>query len=80
MQAMVDICKDMYEQGVWPKEFTKVVLIPIPKKENATECEDHRTISLICHASKIMLKILTKRIESKVQHFISRNQFGFRRG
>jgi len=35
---------------------------------------------LICHASKIMLKILTKRIEYKVQNFISRSQFGFRKG
>jgi hypothetical protein len=80
MQEIVEICKGMYEQGEWPEEFTKVVLIPIPKKSNATECGDYRTISLICHASKIMLKILTKRIEYKVQNFISRNQFGFKRG
>jgi hypothetical protein len=80
MQAIVKICKEMYEQGVWPEEFAKVVMIPIPKKTNAIECGDHRTISLICHASKIMLKILTKRIEYKVQDVISRSQFGFRRG
>ena len=80
MQEIVEICKEMYEQGEWPEEFTKVVLIPIPKKSNATECGDYRTISLICHASKIMLKILIKRIEYKVQNFISRSQFGFKRG
>src|SRR5580698_431469 len=27
-----------------------------------------------------MLKILTKRIESKAKHFIGQNQFGFRKG
>ena len=80
LQVIVEMCKKMYEQGEWPEEFTKVVLIPIPKKSNATECGDYRTISLICHASKIMLKILTKRIEHKVQNFISKNQFGFKRG
>ncbi len=53
---MLEICKEMYEQGVRPEELTKVVLIPILKKSNAIECEDHRTISLICHASKILLK------------------------
>ena len=47
---------------------------------NAMECEDHRTISLISHASKIMLKVLTRRIEAKAIDFIIRNQFGFRRG
>src|SRR5277367_4187123 len=51
-----------------------------PKKANAVECSDHRTISLISHASKIMLKVLTKRIEAKAKDLIGRNQFGFRRG
>ena len=55
-------------------------MIPLPKKTNAVECEDHRTISLIPHASKIMLKILAKRIESKSREFIGKNQFGFRKG
>ena len=56
----------MYEYGVWPEDFTKIILIPLPKKTNAMECEEYRTISLICHASKILLKVLTKRIEAKV--------------
>ena len=44
------------------------------------ECSDHRTISLISHASKTLLKILTNRIEAKARDFIGRNQFGFRKG
>src|SRR6184192_2275154 len=54
--------------------------IPLPKKNNAVNCSDHRTISLICHASKIMLKVLTKRIEAKAKQLFWRNQFGFRKG
>ena len=50
------------------------------KKMNAVECSDHRTISLISHASKILLKIFTTRIEAKARDFIGRNQFGFRKG
>src|SRR6476469_8816002 len=46
---------------------------------NAVECSDHRTISSISHASKILLKILTNRIETKARDFIQRNQFGFRK-
>ena len=34
------------------------VFIPILKKGNAKECSNYRTIALISHASKIMLKIL----------------------
>src|SRR6476469_3875998 len=44
------------------------------------ECSDHRTISLISHASKILLKILTNRSEAKARDFIGRNQFEFRKG
>src|SRR6476619_3790978 len=55
-------------------------MIPLQKKMNAVECSDHRTISLISHASKILLKTLTNRIEAKARDFIGRNQFGFRKG
>ena len=34
------------------------VFIPIPKKGKAKECSNYRTIALISHASKVMLKIL----------------------
>ena len=34
------------------------VFIPIPKKGNAKECSNYRTIALISHGSKVMLKIL----------------------
>ena len=69
-----------YEKGKWPDDFTRIAMIPLPKKNNATKCSDFRTISLICHASKIVLRILTKRIEAKVRHLIGRSQFGFRKG
>ena len=41
----------------------KVSFIPIPKKGNAKESSDYRTIVLISHASKVMLKILQDRLQ-----------------
>ena len=38
--------------------FHRSVLIPIPKKGNAKECSNYRTIALISHASKVVLIIL----------------------
>ena len=67
-------------KDIWPSDFTRVVMIPLQKKMNAVECSDHRTISLISHASKILLKILTNRIKAKARDFIGRNQFEFRKG
>src|SRR6476619_7576520 len=72
--------QEMYVKGIWPSDFTRVVMISLQKKINAIECSDHRTISLISHASKILLKILTNKIEAKARDFIGRNQFGFRKG
>ena len=42
----------------------KSVFIPIPKKGSAKECSNYRTIALILHASKVMLKILQARLNS----------------
>ena len=41
----------------------KVRFIPITKKGNAKECSNYRTIALISHASKVMLKILQARLQ-----------------
>ena len=55
-------------------------MIPLRRGMNAVGCSDHRTVSLVSHASKILLKILTDRIETKFRDFRERNQFGFRKG
>ena len=44
------------------------VFIPIPKKGNAKECSNYRTIALISHASKMMLKILQARLQQYINH------------
>ena len=77
IQELCDICKDMYEVGKWSDDFIRTAMIPLPKKNNAVNFSDYRTINLICRASKIMLKVLTKRIEAKAKHLLGRNQFGF---
>ena len=50
MEKLIDLCKQIYKTGIWPEDFTRTIMIPIPKKENAIECGDYRTISLIPHA------------------------------
>ena len=79
-KTIADLCNQMYKEGTWPEDFTRCVLIPLEKKTNTVKCEEHRTISLIAHTSKIMLKILTRRIENKAEAFLGEDQFGFRRG
>ena len=56
------------------------VFIPIPKKGNAKECSNYRTIALISHASKVMLRILHARLQQYINHELPNVQAGFRKG
>ena len=63
------------------KEMTYIpIFIPIPKKGNAKEYSNYRTVALISHASKVMLKILQARLLQYVNHELPDVQAGFRKG
>ena len=64
----------------WPQDWKRSVFIPIPKKGNVKECSDYRTIALISHAGKVMLKILQARLQQYVNHELPDVQAGFRKG
>ena len=63
----------------WPQNWKKSVFIPITKKGNARECSNYRTIALISHDSKVMLKILQVRLQQYVNHELPDAQAGFRK-
>ena len=50
----------------WPQKWKRSVFIPVPKKGSPKECSNYRTIVLISHASKVMLKILQARLQQYV--------------
>ena len=54
--------------------------ILIPKKGSAKECSNYRTIVLISHASKVMLKILQARLQQYMNRELADVQAGFRKG
>ena len=56
------------------------MFIPIPKNGNAKECSNYRIITLISHASKVMLKILQVRLQQYMSCELSDVQAGFRKG
>ena len=67
------------ENSVAATGLEKSVFVPIPKKGNAKECSNYRTIALISHASKVMLKILQARLQQYMNHEIPDVQAGFRK-
>ena len=56
------IWQQIWKTQQWPQDWKMSVFISIPKKGNAKECSNYRTIALISHASQVMLKILQARL------------------
>ena len=54
------------------------IFVPIPKKPKAQNCTEYRTISLISHVTKLLLKIIQVRITAKINKEASELQSGFR--
>ena len=54
--------------------------IPISKKGNVKECSNYRTIALISHDSKVVLKILQARPQQYLNQELPDVQSGFRKG
>ncbi|GFO24589.1 LINE-1 retrotransposable element orf2 protein [Plakobranchus ocellatus] len=63
--------------GTIPEEMCKSVFIVLPKTPGATECELHRTISLMSHFTKILLRVLMHRMRKSLRPEISPKHFGF---
>ena len=63
VKVLHSICQQIWETQQWPQDWKRSVFIPITKKGNAKECSNYRTIALISHASKVMLKILQTRLQ-----------------
>ena len=80
VKVLHSICQQIWKTQQWPQDWKRSVFIPIPKKGNAKECSNYRTIALISHASKIMLKILQARLQQYVNRELPDVQAGFRKG
>ena len=74
------ICQQIWKTQQWPQDWIRSVFIPIPKKGNTKECSNYRTIALISHASKVMLKILQARLQQYVNCELPDVQVGFKKG
>ena len=73
------ICQQIWKTQQWPQDWKRSIFIPVPKKDNAKECSNYRTIALISHASKVMLKILQARFQQYMNHEIPEVHVRFRK-
>ena len=80
VKVLHSICQQIWKTNQWPQDWKRSVFIPIPKKGNAKECSNYRTIAFISYASKVMLKILQARLQKYMDCELPDVQDGFRKG
>ena len=78
--VLLNFCNKIWQTGEWPTPWTQSLVITLPKKGNLFQCQNYRTISLISHASKVMLKILLNRLTPQAETITAEKQAGFRPG
>lgn len=78
VEKLTNLFNDIYNSGHLPEEMAKSVYITLPKKPMATECGDFRTISLMPHVTKLLLRIILERMKSRIDSEVGDTQFGFR--
>ena len=80
VKVLHSIYQQIWTAQQWAQDWKSSVFIPIPKKGNAKECSNYRTMALISHASKVMLKILQARLQQYMNRELPDVQAGFRKG
>ena len=80
VKVLHSICQQIWKTQPWSQDWKRSIFIPIPKKGNAKECPNYRTLALILHSSRVMLKIHQARLQQYVNHELPDVQAGFRKG
>ena len=80
IDILTTICNKIWNTGEWPTSWTQSLVITLPKKGNLQLCQNYRTIRLISHPSKVMLKIILNRLQPQAEEIIGEEQAGFRTG
>ena len=71
IDVLTEICNRIYGTGEWPTPWTESLIITLSKKGNLQLCQNYRTVSLISHPSKIMLKVIFNRLKPHAEEIIA---------
>ena len=80
MKKTTEICNLVYEHGCIPSDMNESIFVRLPKKAKAANCSDYRTLSLMSHILKIILKVVLMRNRTKIEQEIDETQSGFMTG
>ena len=74
---ITNLANMMYSEGRFPEQMYKSIFITIPKVKGTAKCEKHRTLSLMSHVTKLVLRVIMNRMRGRTLSEISEVQYGF---
>lgn len=77
VDLVTDINNKIYNTGNLTTQMCESVFVVIPKIAGTLQCNKHRTISIMSHITKIILRVILTRIRNKLRPEISDEQYGF---
>ena len=72
IDVITNLFNIIYNSGVIPTDLKQSIFITLPKKSKAQNCTEYRTISLMSHITKSLLKVIQQRIVKKIDNEVSR--------
>ena len=67
IDVLTKICNKIRKTGEWPTPWTHSLIITLPKTGNLQLCQNLRTIGLISHPSKAMLRVISNRLKPQTE-------------
>ena len=80
IDVLTEICNRIWRTEERLTPWSQSLIITLPKKDNLQRCQNYRTISLISHSNKVMLKVILKRLKPQAKEITAEVQAGFRAG
>ena len=78
IKAITDLCNKIWcNTGVIPSNLNDSIFVRLPKKAKAMDCNEYRTLSLISHVLKVLLRVILLQNRSMIEKEISETQSGF---
>ena len=71
IDIITTLCNIIYNTGYTPTEMKQSIFVPIPKKPKAQNCNEYRTISLMSHVTKLLLKIIQVRKQLLIKRLVN---------
>ena len=79
--GLLELFNACWDTECLPQDFKDAVIVTVYKKKGQrSECGNHRGISLLVTAGKIMAKIILNRIKAISEEVLPESQCGFRAG